>query len=107
MIYYTVYYLWSHPISSAFPLSPSFLLCLLLLLVGEPSKGAGQGEKEGEDQEEDEQYHRDVVHRPDQDDGDVEDDQEEDNEQHQSWNVVHLPGGRFRFFGGALAVHLI
>ena len=100
-MYHIYMHLRSHPLGSAFPLSPSFLLCLLLLLVGEPSKGAGQGEKEGENQEEDEQYHRDVVHRPDQDDGDG-----EDMEQHQM-DVVHLPGGRFRFLGGALAVHLI
>ena len=62
----------SHPFP-AFSLSSTLLLCLLLLLVREPSEGAGQGEEEGEDEEEDEQYHRDVVHRPeDQDDVDGE-----------------------------------
>ena len=64
-----------HPVSPALALSPSLLLGLLLLLVGEPSKAARQGEKEGEDEEEDEQYHRDVVHRPDRDGGDGEDGQ--------------------------------
>ena len=64
-----------HPVSPALALSPSLLLGLLLLLVGEPSKAARQGEKEREDEEEDEQYHRDVVHRPDQDGGDGELDQ--------------------------------
>ena len=64
-----------HPVSPALALSPSLLLGLLLLLVGEPSKAARQGEEEGEDEEEDEQYHRDVVHRPDQGGCDGEDDQ--------------------------------
>ena len=35
------------------------------ILVGAPSKAAGQAEKEGEDKENDEQYHRNVIHRPD------------------------------------------
>ena len=76
-----------HPVSPALALSPSLLLGLLLLLVGEPSKAARQGEEEGEDEEEDEQYHRDVVHRPDHpDEVDGEDDQ-------RGGGAVHLPGG--------------
>ena len=98
--------------------------------MGEPSKGAGQGEKEGEDEEKDEQYHRDVVHRPDEDDGDGEYDAEDEVDgEGRRRNIrgmlfadimrmmvkmmkrmryaVSLPGGRFRFLWSALAVYLI
>ena len=47
------------------------------MLVGEPSKAASQAEKEGEDKKDYKQYHRDVVHRPDQNDIYGEDDDED------------------------------